>query len=140
MVISRLKQRAARYLSTRFGASRSFNKPGNSPFTPPGLRGSSSLQAPPLLENGSYGAAVAGAVADAVAVGSPPAACGAPELVSLVSMIAWPPLTVVTLIMDDTTTRRAELRRAADRIDFFVSLGKAPNRQRAVSIPRIPSL
>jgi hypothetical protein len=47
---------------------------------------------------------------------------------------------VDTLIMDNTTATRAEPRRVANRIDFFVSHGKAPNRQRAVNIPRIPSL
>jgi hypothetical protein len=55
-------------------------------------------------------------------------------------MIAWTPKTVDTLIMDDTNPTPAKRRRIDYRIDFFVSLGKAPNRQRAVSIPRIPSL
>jgi hypothetical protein len=54
-------------------------------------------------------------------------------------MIAWTPKTVDTLIMDDTNPTPAK-RRRVNRIDFFVSLGKAPYRQRAVSIPRIPSL
>ena len=55
-------------------------------------------------------------------------------------MPAWMPTTVDTLIMDDTNPTPAELRSPANRSDFCVSPGKSPNRQRAVSIPRIPSL
>ena len=40
----------------------SVNKPGDSPFTPPRLYGSSSPQALPLLENGGYGDAFDGTV------------------------------------------------------------------------------
>jgi hypothetical protein len=58
----------------------------------------------------------------------------------MLALMAWMPTTVDTLIMDNTTATRAEPRRVANRIDFFVSHGKAPNRQRAVNIPRIPSL
>src|SRR5829696_5078791 len=101
-------------------------KSGNSPFMPSSLRGSSSPQAPPPLENGGYGEAVDGAVGEA--------SDGA------VLMMVWMPTTVDTLIMDNTTATRAVPRRVANRIDFFVSHGKAPNRQRAVNIPRIPSL
>src|SRR5215213_8317885 len=42
------------------------NKSGNSPFMPSSLRGSSSPQAPPPLENGGYGDAVGDAVDVAV--------------------------------------------------------------------------
>jgi hypothetical protein len=52
---------------------------------------------------------------------------------------AWMPKTVDTLITDDTNPTTAE-RRTADRIDILVSLGKSPNRQSAVSIPRTASL
>src|SRR5215203_4960463 len=105
------------------------NKSGNSPFMPSSLRGSSSPQAPPPLENGGYGEAVgdAGVVAG-----------GGAGL--MLALMAWMPTTVDTLIMDNTTAARAVPRRVVNRIDFFVSHGKAPNRQRAVNIPRIPSL
>jgi hypothetical protein len=59
---------------------------------------------------------------------------------SMLALMAWMPTTVDTLIMDNTTAARAVPRRVANRIHFFVSHGKAPNRQRAVNIPRIPSL
>src|SRR5829696_4100511 len=118
------------------------NKSGNSPFMPSSLRGSSSPQAPPPLENGGYGEAVDGAVGEAVdgAVGG--AVDGAVGEAGDVAglMMVWMPTTVDTLIMDNTTATRAVPRRVANRIDFFVSHGKAPNRQRAVNIPRIPSL
>src|SRR5215203_2890218 len=122
------------------------NKSGNSPFMPSSLRGSSSPQAPPPLENGGYGEAVDGAVGEAVdgAVGGAGdgavdgAGDGASDVAVL--MMVWMPTTVDTLIMDNTTATRAVPRRVANRIDFFVSHGKAPNRQRAVNIPRIPSL
>jgi hypothetical protein len=52
---------------------------------------------------------------------------------------AWMLKNVDTLITDDTNPTTAE-RRTADRIDIFVSLGKSPNRQSAVSIPRTASL
>ena len=55
----------------------------------------------------------------------------------MLALMAWMPTTVDTLIMDNTTATRAVPRRVANRIDFFVSHGKAPNRQRAVNIPRI---
>ena len=58
-------------------------------------------------------------------------------------MARWmptPPTTVDTLIVDDTNTTPTELRSPANRSEFRISAGKAPNRQRAVSIPRIPSL
>src|SRR5215208_8137054 len=61
----------------------------------------------------------------------------------LVGMADWKPMkptTADTLIMDDTTPTLAELRSPANRSDFCVSPGKSPIRQRAVSIPRIPSL
>ena len=58
----------------------------------------------------------------------------------MMALMAWMPTTVDTLIMDNTTAARAVPRRVANRIDFFVSHSKAPNRQRAVNIPRIPSL
>src|SRR5215203_1456267 len=129
---------------------------------PSSLRGSSSPQAPPPLENGGYGEAVDGAVGEAVdgavggavdgAVGEAGdvvgdgavngagdgAGDGASDVAVL--MMVWMPTTVDTLIMDNTTATRAVPRRVANRIDFFVSHGKAPNRQRAVNIPRIPSL
>ncbi len=54
--------------------------------------------------------------------------------------MATPPPTADTLIVDDTNTTPAELRSPANRSEFRVSAGKAPIRQRAVSIPRIPSL
>src|SRR5215210_6195163 len=50
------------------------------------------------------------------------------------------PTTADTLIMDDTNPTPTELRSPANRSDFCVSAGKSPIRQRAVSIPRIPSL
>ena len=50
------------------------------------------------------------------------------------------PTTADTLIVDDTNTTPTELRSPANKSEFRVSAGKAPNRQRAVSIPRIPSL
>jgi hypothetical protein len=119
------------------------------------------------LENGGYGEAVDGAVGEAVdvevdggavgeagnvtgagardgAVGEAGNAAGAGArdgaVGEAVLMMAWMPTTVDTLIMDNTTATRAVPRRVANRIDFFVSHGKAPNRQRAVNIPRIPSL
>jgi hypothetical protein len=142
---------------------------------PSRLRGSSSPQAPPPLENGGYGEAVDVAVGEAVdvavgeavdvvvdggavgeagnvtgagardgAVGEAGNAAGAGAGAGAgdgaVLMMAWMPTTVDTLIMDNTTATRAVPRRVANRIDFFVSHGKAPNRQRAVNIPRIPSL
>jgi hypothetical protein len=55
-------------------------------------------------------------------------------------MLAGMPTTADTLIVDDTNTTPAELRSPANRSEFRVSAGKAPIRQRAVSIPRIPSL
>ena len=55
-------------------------------------------------------------------------------------MPAWMATTVDTLIMDDTNPTPTELRSPANRSDFCVSPGKSPIRQRAVSIPRIPSL
>jgi hypothetical protein len=153
------------------------NKSGNLPFMPSRLRGSSSPQAPPPLENGGYGEAVDGAVGEAVdgavgeavdgAVGE--AGNGSGDGVGdgvvdgavdgavgeagnragngsgdgsgdgSVLMMAWMPTTVDTLIMDDTAATPAELRSPANRSEFRVSAGKAPNRQRAVSIPRIPS-
>ena len=54
--------------------------------------------------------------------------------------MAWMPKTVDTLNTDDTNPTTTERRRTADRIDIFVSLGKSPNRQRAVSVPRTASL
>src|SRR5918997_6040083 len=56
------------------------------------------------------------------------------------SVTPWNPATVDTLIVDDTNPTPTELRSTANRSAFCVSPGKAPNRQRAVSIPRIPSL
>src|SRR5215203_4322939 len=133
------------------------NKSGNSPFMPSSLRGSSSPQAPPPLENGGYGEAVGDAVGEAVDVavgdavdvvggGAGVVAGGGAGVVAgggaglMLALMAWMPTTVDTLIMDNTTAARAVPRRVANRIDFFVSHGKAPNRQRAVNIPRIPSL
>src|SRR5215218_1412054 len=55
-------------------------------------------------------------------------------------MLAGMPTTADTLIVDDTNTTPAELRSPANRSDFCVTAGKSPIRQRAVSIPRIPSL
>ena len=52
----------------------------------------------------------------------------------------WIPPTVDTLITDDTTATPTEFCSPANRSDFCVSPGKSPNRQRAVSIPRIPNL
>ena len=52
----------------------------------------------------------------------------------------WTTPTVDTLITVDTTPTPTELCSPANRSDFCVSPGKAPNRQRAVSIPRIPKL
>jgi hypothetical protein len=137
-------------MSTRSSASRSVNKPGNSPFTPPSLYGASSPQALPLLENGGCGDAVVSAV-DGAGVGSPPGLPGmgdthvVPSLPSPPGLLfcCWMPTTpptADTLIVDDTNTTPAELRSPANRSEFRVSAGKAPNRQRAVSIPRIPSL
>lgn len=156
MVIPRSKQRAARHLTSRIStsvsprssASRSVNKPGNSPFTPPSLYGSSSPQALPLLEKGGCGDAIAGAV-DGAGVGSPPGLLGMddthvfsspPSLLGMLDWMTTTPTTADTLIVDDTNTTPAELRSPANRSEFCVSAGKAPNRQRAVSIPRIPSL
>jgi hypothetical protein len=147
------------------------NKSGNSPFMPSSLRGSSSPQAPPPLENGGYGDAVGDAVdvavgdavdvavgdaVDVVGGGAGVVAGGGAGVVAgggaagggaagggaglMLALMAWMPTTVDTLIMDNTTAARAVPRRVANRIDFFVSHGKAPNRQRAVNIPRIPSL
>src|SRR5215203_4230459 len=120
---------------------------------PSSLRGSSSPQAPPPLENGGYGEAVGDAVdvavGDAVDVVGDVVGGGAGVVAGVVAgggaglmlaLMAWMPTTVDTLIMDNTTAARAVPRRVANRIDFFVSHGKAPNRQRAVNIPRIPSL
>jgi hypothetical protein len=141
---------------------------------PSRLRGSSSPQAPPPLENGGYGEAVDGAVGEAgdgavgeavdgavdgavgeagdvVVDGAVDGAVGEAGNGSgngsgdgsddgAVLMMAWMPTTVDTLIMDDTAATPAELRSPAIRSEFRVSAGKAPNRQRAVSIPRIPSL
>ena len=67
---------------------------------------------------------------------SPPSLLGMLKFFSMTP----PPATVDTLIMDDTIATPAELRSPANRSDFCVSAGKSPNRQRAVSIPRIPSL
>jgi hypothetical protein len=137
------------------------NKSGNSPFMPSSLRGSSSPQAPPPLENGGYGDAVGDAVdvavgdavdvavgdaVDVVGGGAGVVAGGGAGVVAgggaglMLALMAWMPPTVDTLIMDNTTAARAVPRRVANRIHFFVSHGKAPNRQRAVNIPRIPSL
>src|SRR5215217_444323 len=144
MVIPRSKQSAARHLSTkmstRSSASGSVNKPGSSPFAPPSLYGSSSPQALPLLENGGYGDAVDCGEPDPTPSPPPPPPPGPSRKSPMPAPMMGIPTTADTLIMDDTTPTPAELRSPAIRSDFCVSAGKSPIRQRAVSIPRIPSL
>src|SRR5829696_6784691 len=69
---------------------------------------------------------------------TPPGPLGSIALMP--ALMPWKPTTADTLLIDDTNPTPTELRSPAHRSEFCVSAGKAPNRQRAVSIPRIPSL